>query len=284
MNPSGPRAMIQPPLHLSTAQLAEGLSECFQGYLVDLRFTPELVASMIRAESIDLTASLVASSDDQTVAILLVARRGRVSRLAAMAIAPAFRGKGHGKRLLERVVEDARLRGDTHVVLEVLEKNEPAMHLYSAAGFRTRQRLIGFGGLLTIDEYKHAQVEECPLTDVAEAVRKMRPNAASWQASAANVEQFSLPTIGVRVGKVFAAVIPVGDSALVCRSLAIPDDREALGGFCQALAATFPGRTLRVPPYFGESTFRSAAEAAGLTVDPVTQFQMELRLVPAPIS
>lgn len=55
--------------------------------------------------------------------------------LANLAIVPALRGQGLGRRLLERVIDVARARGVDTVYLEVRDSNEAALELYRSFGF-----------------------------------------------------------------------------------------------------------------------------------------------------
>jgi ribosomal protein S18 acetylase RimI-like enzyme len=56
--------------------------------------------------------------------------------LIGMYVAPAARGQGIGRRLMDAALDIARRRGDIAVVtLTVTEGNEAALHLYRAAGF-----------------------------------------------------------------------------------------------------------------------------------------------------
>ena len=52
-----------------------------------------------------------------------------------LAVIPAYRGQGVGRRLLAAVEEVARKRGCCKVTLEVLEANHPARKLYEAMGY-----------------------------------------------------------------------------------------------------------------------------------------------------
>lgn len=56
--------------------------------------------------------------------------------LVAMWVAPSHRRRGLGIELVERVCEWAASRGAGRVTLEVNERLEPAIRLYSRAGFR----------------------------------------------------------------------------------------------------------------------------------------------------
>jgi ribosomal protein S18 acetylase RimI-like enzyme len=52
-----------------------------------------------------------------------------------LAVADGYRGRGIGRRLLERVEQHARVLGCCKLTLEVLADNTPAQALYRAAGF-----------------------------------------------------------------------------------------------------------------------------------------------------
>jgi len=58
-----------------------------------------------------------------------------VANLVSMWVDPAFRGRGVGRALVERVFEWAREHGATRVDLWVTETNEPAIRLYESCGF-----------------------------------------------------------------------------------------------------------------------------------------------------
>lgn len=56
--------------------------------------------------------------------------------LSKMAVAPAMRGRGTGRRLLEAAVARARERGAASLFLGSSTKLAPAVHLYESLGFR----------------------------------------------------------------------------------------------------------------------------------------------------
>ena len=62
--------------------------------------------------------------------------------LVAMFVVPAARGRGHGARLLDAVVADARERGFERVVLHVVDTNTAARSCYRRHGFRPTGRTM----------------------------------------------------------------------------------------------------------------------------------------------
>jgi ribosomal protein S18 acetylase RimI-like enzyme len=53
-----------------------------------------------------------------------------------LAVHPDYHGLGVGTYMLEQIEHAARLRGSTHVVLEVAENNEDAMKFYRNRNFQ----------------------------------------------------------------------------------------------------------------------------------------------------
>jgi [ribosomal protein S18]-alanine N-acetyltransferase len=60
---------------------------------------------------------------------------GEVADVMTMAVAPAARGRGLGRRLLDEVVARAREDRAEHLMLEVRADNDVARNLYDSNGF-----------------------------------------------------------------------------------------------------------------------------------------------------
>lgn len=116
----------------------------FSGYAVPVAMTVPQFETRFRAENLDPFASHVWLDGDQPAAILLIARRGWVSRMAALGVAPAHRGAGLGRTATALALDEARARGDRALVLEVIASNTAAVALYRRMGFAGEARLYGF--------------------------------------------------------------------------------------------------------------------------------------------
>lgn len=64
--------------------------------------------------------------------------------LANLAVAPEFRGRGAGKKLLQKVIEDVKSKKARFIALEVRHKNIPAINLYGKFGFKPEARRKGY--------------------------------------------------------------------------------------------------------------------------------------------
>ena len=65
-----------------------------------------------------------------------------------LAVLPAHRGRGVGRRLMESVEQKARELGYCKITLEVAENNQKARRMYQAAGFAQTVYAAGTGGAL----------------------------------------------------------------------------------------------------------------------------------------
>ncbi len=61
-----------------------------------------------------------------------------------LALAPEFRGKGWGRKLIEFALQQFRNAGLTHARIETLMQNEIGCHLYKSIGFEEVARQIHF--------------------------------------------------------------------------------------------------------------------------------------------
>lgn len=74
------------------------------------------------------------ADSDEAVGFSLVRAAPGEEELLLIAVRPELRGRGLGRRLLERVLADARARRAEQVFLE-MRTNNPAQALYRLAGF-----------------------------------------------------------------------------------------------------------------------------------------------------
>src|SRR5688500_524430 len=125
----------RPVAECTSAQVAGALTKAFEGYVMPVNVSARGYEQRFRPEHVDPFASYVYCGESRPAAVVLVARRGWTSRIAAMAVAPEARGKGLGRRIMRDVIGEAVSRGDQSVLLEVFEHNTPAVNLYKGLGF-----------------------------------------------------------------------------------------------------------------------------------------------------
>ncbi len=104
------------------------------------RLSSRALSRHLRSDSADVFAARLGC--EIVGYCLLFYRAGTtLARLYSIAITPAARGKGAGRRLLESCERAARRRGCDRLRLEVRETNLPAIALYEKLGYRRIGRL-----------------------------------------------------------------------------------------------------------------------------------------------
>jgi ribosomal protein S18 acetylase RimI-like enzyme len=124
------------------AALAEMFTDAFTGYFFPMNMTVEALATHWRLYHIDGARSLVMrDSSDAFAGLAFIGVRGTRAWCGGFGIAPAYRGRGAGKRLARAMVDTARASGWRSLQLEVLSQNEAARAIYEGAGLTVRRRL-----------------------------------------------------------------------------------------------------------------------------------------------
>ena len=276
---------------LSTRTVAQSTSEevtaafvhCFQGYLVPMLLTPERYETRFRAENLDPFSSRLYYSEGALAAVVMIARRGWTSRLAAMAIAPNFRGRGLGKEVMRAALEEAVLRKDRTMILEVIEQNPAAVSLYTKLGFRPIRRLVGydfhspdaghpgsaFQGLGEID----------PLI-VARLIAKDGEPDLPWMLMPENLAAATPPVQALHLDEIaYAIVADPSAEKIVIRALLVRKTHRKQGWgsrMLHSLEALFSGRPLAIPASVPENMAPSLFLSAGWKRQTLSQFEMKI--------
>jgi ribosomal protein S18 acetylase RimI-like enzyme len=265
-------------LHFGFDALAEAFNASFEGYFVTMKFDAASLESRTRAETWDLGSSFIARRGSETAGVLFISRRGRSARVAGMGVTAPHRRTGVGRALMDRCIADSRARGDTRMVLEVLEKNIAAVALYEGVGFLRLRRLVGyeraaFEGAREVDR----DFTEIDLAELATRAYAGQDPNLPWQIDAATLANLSPPARAFALGDRAAALIFEAPDRFMLRAIVVaPQHRRAGHGsaLLMQLAAKFPGRTWSVPVAVPEGFSEEFFLARGFTRGALTQWEM----------
>jgi len=95
----------------------------------------------------DIKHDLVAVNDSAIVGWCFLWSVRADTPTLGLAVADAWRGRGLGSRLADRILDVARRRGKLHVQLTVVQDNERAWRLYERWGFVRSMEFVGSDGL-----------------------------------------------------------------------------------------------------------------------------------------
>ncbi len=262
------------PLTESCAALNAG----YEGYIVPVAFDPVSLARRIQAEHIDPVASQLLRVDGQTAGIMLIARRGGASRLAALGIAAPLRGGGIGAQAVAAAIAEARARGDERLVLEVIDSNSKAISTYTRAGFVPRRTLVGYTHDPVLPATSEDGVMPCPAGDVLPLLLDAWPDDPSWQTSPLCFAGATKPVEAFRTGDA-AALVDASGPAVRLLAFAVRSPRQGIGRrFMRNLLARFPDQPWTIPATLPASQAAGFLAATGWKQAALSQLEMELPL------
>ena|GEM_PF-1239870 len=165
--------------HLLPAFCA-GFNTGFSDYKYGIQMDEAQMVQFLAHSGIDLEHSAVLLQQNGAgwhgAGVALVAVMDGEAWCSGLAVAPALRGAGFGRRLMEAVQANATAAGAHTLRLEVLVNNAPARQLYTALGYQPQRELI----------FWRTEAPAAPRADVAELhaanVAAALAGAYAWQA------------------------------------------------------------------------------------------------------
>ncbi len=261
-------------LEFNAVQIASILNDCFEGYLMPVQFTAQAVNLRFRAEHLDAAASFVYLKNDKPRGIILVARRGKTSRIAAMGVATEARGQGLGRLMLTEALNTARDRGEGSLKLEVFEQNTRALGLYQSLGFEISRRLVGYQR-----PARTGQPEDLLETDALEFSRVAAIEGEAdlpWQLMPENFAGQTFQAFQLE-DKAFALVSLAG-SGFVLWAIVVRRAfrRQGYGRrLLEGLSNDFEGKECRIIQVVPENLAPGFFSSLGFKVLELTQFEMK---------
>lgn len=135
----------------SVAILLDVFNASFADYLVPLQLTPEQLEHKLAGDSVDLELSVGAFSGTELVGFILHGINNYKDTLAVYnagtGVRPAFRGQRVTAAMYQFILPELQARGITTAVLEVIDKNIPAIKSYEAVGYSVQRELLCFRGV-----------------------------------------------------------------------------------------------------------------------------------------
>jgi ribosomal protein S18 acetylase RimI-like enzyme len=272
-----------PVAECTAARVANALTRSFEGYVMPVNVSAQGYERRFRPENLDPFASRVYFRESRPVAVLLVARRGWTSRIAAMAVAPEVRGRGVGRQIMQGAIREAVSRGDRSVLLEVIENNTPAVNLYTGLGFSPLRRLVGYhrgpGGVAPDTADTLSALD--PL-DFARVAAREGERGLPWMLAAETLSSTVSPAEAYHLDHHAYALIGDSDAAVITlTALVVPraDRRKGWGTrLMRALYAAFADRSWSIPAIVPEELAPAFFTQCGWELQDTRQLEMVLDL------
>lgn len=276
---------LKPASDYPLPDLVQTLNRGFENYLVPIHLNLSQFLTMVRKDSIDLTASRVLLVDEKPSGIALIARRGSLhcaSRLAAMGIATEMRGNGAGSWFMERLIAEARERADHEMLLEVIEQNDAAVRLYKKFGFQSMRRLVGFLRKEAV-ELEPDHVHEVDVREIGLLIAHYGLPDLPWQLTGETISQMTPPTRAYCKDKAYIVISnPEAEHIVIWSLLVEPNARGNNLGvkLLRTVMANHRQKTWHIPAIYPQELGK-VFERAGFEREELSQWQMNLPLLSA---
>ncbi|MCZ7538884.1 MAG: GNAT family N-acetyltransferase [Anaerolineae bacterium] len=137
-----PQIIYCPVSQVDFEQFTNAFNHAYSDYFTPIVMTPGSFRALIRQDDLDLDASVAALADHHIVGTGMLGLRQDEAWIGGMGVVPEWRRRGIGLRMMEHLLEQARLQRAREVRLEVIEANEAARRLYEHLGFVPTRRLL----------------------------------------------------------------------------------------------------------------------------------------------
>jgi GNAT superfamily N-acetyltransferase len=159
-------------------------NHAYSDYLLPTVMTPASFRALMTRDDLDPEISVAALDDGIIVGTGLLGIRDRTGWIGGMGVIPERRRQGIGRQMMYYLLDRARERHLTEVVLEVIEDNRGAHELYRQVGFTDHRYLLildrGPGKIpdLPLPRYR---IESRPLEELLEHYEAFHDTPNCWQ-------------------------------------------------------------------------------------------------------
>jgi ribosomal protein S18 acetylase RimI-like enzyme len=266
---------------LSVSELAELFNESFTGYIAgNVHFDRDSLLAILTRDNTDLLLSRILMRDEKRLGMMLIARQGWTSRVAAMGIIPEAQNQGLGKWFLGQVIDEARARGERTLVLEAFEQNTPAVALYKRMGFTIVRRLMGYDAS-SLEGLTAPDLQEIDIYDMARIVVQHGLPNLPWQVSGTAIARTGAPNRAYQLGHAYALISNPNAETVILRALIVEPEFRRQGEatrLIHALAAQFPDKKWVVVQIWPEEYTEPFLPRLGFVAKTLNQVQMQLDL------
>ena len=207
--------------------LREGFNRGFADYRYNMQMAPAAMHEYLRRSSIAAEDCAVLMAVEQGrrqgVGAALLAVREDEAWCGGLSVAPAYRGQGWGRRLMEQIKRRALERGVRCLRLEALVSNDSALSVYRKVGFQVQRELLIWErdprqGALPLP---YERLEETDPVRVLNEFYGWHELPMAWQRSATSLLNFHA------LQSCIGLTIPAKDGAPVAYALALLRPRSS---------------------------------------------------------
>lgn len=126
----------------SYEELTEAYNHTRVDYIVPMPMNAAKLREYVETYDVDMQASVVAVDGSEILGLAMLGVRHGRAWITRLGVIRSKRRRGAGKGLVAHLIDQARQREATKIVIEVIKNNDPAYQLFTKAGFRDTRELL----------------------------------------------------------------------------------------------------------------------------------------------
>jgi ribosomal protein S18 acetylase RimI-like enzyme len=133
---------LLPASQFTIEELTEAYNHTRIDYMVPMPMNAARLVSYVKNYDVDMERSWVALDGEQILGLGMLGVRPGRTWITRLGVLPNRRRRGTGEALMHNLMEDSRQLGRPHSILEVIQGNIPAHHLFMKVGYHNTRELV----------------------------------------------------------------------------------------------------------------------------------------------
>jgi len=126
----------------SYEELTEAYNHTRVDYIVPMPMNAARLQEYVQTYDVDMEASVVAVDGNEILGLGMLGIRDRRAWITRLGVIRRKRRRGTGWTLVTHLIEQARKKNTTRIVIEVIKDNSPAHNLFIQKGFKETRELL----------------------------------------------------------------------------------------------------------------------------------------------
>lgn len=140
--PADAAVTLLPASRFTLEQLTEAYNQTRIDYIVPMPMNVARLREYIHTYDVDLDLSGVAMADGEMLGLAMLGVRPGYTWITRLGVLPTTRRRGTGEMLMRYLIGHSCRLGADHIILEVIQHNEPAYRLFLKLGFVEVRELL----------------------------------------------------------------------------------------------------------------------------------------------
>ncbi|EOI06985.1 hypothetical protein UAY_00327 [Enterococcus moraviensis ATCC BAA-383] len=265
-------------------QVVDTWNQGFSDYLLPINVDQKGLEQRIQSLKLSKKLSVLYSINGEFAGIILLGvqtfRNIKVMWVGGMAVVPKYRQNKVASKLMNYAEQMAKEHHCEHLLLEVLEANERAKHLYQTKGFQTINELVVGEVVLPPTTNKKSKIHFQPIAPKEQVVNENK--WTPWQNRCIfSDKNYTIYQESAKIGSISFNVVDESSSKnLILKQLHLFEQRDVflVENILTTLKEQENSDSIKVTNFDKETSEYAVLEKIGMSIQ-LTQFQLAKKIV-----